>query len=131
MSGETDLPTLLRSLAPVLDDEIYTFATVSEGELQKLGQTLAVFREAEGVSVICARNFADKLGLKCEGEFRKISFSAHSSLAAVGLTARVSAVLADHGIPCNIVAAFYHDHLFVPAASASEALNLLLKLEGI
>jgi hypothetical protein len=129
MPGEKDLALLLGSLAPVLADEVYTFATVPENEELKLTRPLGVFREAEGVSVICTRTEAQALGLKHEGAFRKISFSIHSSLDAVGLTARVATALAEHGIACNVVAAFHHDHLFVPAERATEALKILCELK--
>jgi hypothetical protein len=38
--------------------------------------------------------------------------------------------LADAGISCNMVAAAWHDHLFVPSAAADEALRLLAKLSA-
>ena len=50
----------------------------------------------------------------------------HSDLAGVGLTAAVAAALADANIPCNIVAAFHHDHVFVPAGQAQQALAALV-----
>jgi len=128
MSGEKDISVLLGSLAPVLDTEVYTFATVSDSESEKLKRTLGFFRESEGLSVICFLREAQALGLKHEGEFRKISLTVHSSPHAVGLTARVSTVLAERGISCNIVAGFYHDHLFVPADRADEAKTILSRL---
>ena len=54
----------------------------------------------------------------------------HSALEAVGLTAEVARVLTDAGIPCNIVAALHHDHLFVPADRAAAALRALRDLSG-
>ena len=52
----------------------------------------------------------------------------HSSLQAVGLTAAVADALADAGIACNAVAAYYHDHLFVPLDRADEASDILRRL---
>ena len=49
----------------------------------------------------------------------------HSALEAVGLTAAVSAALTRHGISANVVAAYYHDHIFVPAEDAERALLAL------
>jgi hypothetical protein len=49
----------------------------------------------------------------------------HSSLEAVGLTAAVSKKLADKGISANVIAAYYHDHIFVQSAKAEEALYAL------
>jgi hypothetical protein len=129
MSGEEDLSVLIGSLAPVLDAEFYTFATVAEEQLKSLDRPIGIFREAEGVSVICTKARAEALHLKSAGTFRKISLTIHSSLDAVGLTARVSAALASRGIACNVVAAFHHDHLFVPAERAEEAREILSGLK--
>jgi hypothetical protein len=54
-----------------------------------------------------------------------ITLRVHSALEAVGLTAAVSAALAREGVSCNVVAGFYHDHLFVPHDSAAQAVRLL------
>ena len=53
-----------------------------------------------------------------------------SSLAAVGLTAAVAAALTEVGISANVVAAFHHDHVFVPLGRAAEALTCLERLRG-
>jgi hypothetical protein len=55
-----------------------------------------------------------------------ITLTIHSSLDAVGFLAAASAVLAEAGIPCNAVAAFHHDHLFVPRETGQRALDLLV-----
>jgi len=129
MSGETDISILLGGLVPVLHPDVYTFATVSDSELEKVKHPLGFFREAEGLSVICLLQEAQALGLVHEGEFRRISLTIHSSLHAVGLTARVSTALADRSIACNVVAGFYHDHLFVSADRADEARGILCHLK--
>jgi hypothetical protein len=49
----------------------------------------------------------------------------HSSLDAVGFLACITDRLARAGIACNAVAAFHHDHLFVPEARAAETLEVL------
>ena len=59
---------------------------------------------------------------------RQITLAIHSDLEAVGLTAAVSAELTRHGISANVVAAFYHDHIFVPAADAERAVEALRTL---
>ena len=50
-------------------------------------------------------------------------------MAAVGLTAAVAAARGDAGISCNVVAAAYHDHLFVPVESAAAAVAALRALQ--
>ncbi len=44
---------------------------------------------------------------------------------AIGFLAAVTAHLAESGIAVNAVSAFHHDHLFVPAARAEEAMRRL------
>ncbi len=129
MPGETNLARLLASLQPVLGAELYTFATVTEEQLRRLSAPLGVFREAEGPSVLLPLRDAQTLRLPCSGPLRKITLEVHSSLEAVGLTACVARALADASIPCNVVAANHHDHLFVPADRAAEAHALLTRLQ--
>ncbi|MFP2930310.1 ACT domain-containing protein [Pyxidicoccus sp. 3LG] len=129
MAGETNLDVLLRSMRPVLKDGEYVFCTLPHpatpapdlGALRPVG----LFHEDEGLTLILHRERADAAGLAYAGAFRLLTLSVHSSLDAVGFIAAVSTRLAAHGIGVNPVAAYYHDHLFVPAARATEALALL------
>ena len=57
-----------------------------------------------------------------------ITLSVHSSLDAVGLTAAFAGRPATGGISCNVVAGYFHDHLFVPIDTADLAVNLLRDL---
>jgi hypothetical protein len=57
-----------------------------------------------------------------------ISLSVHSDLAAIGFTAAFSSALGAEGISCNVVAAAYHDHVFVPYEQAQQALLCLQAL---
>ncbi|MOA64315.1 hypothetical protein D3C78_1903210 [compost metagenome] len=52
----------------------------------------------------------------------------HSALSAVGLTAAFAGALAAAGISCNVVAGYYHDHLFVAQADAEQAMAVLRQL---
>lgn len=122
---------MLASLSPALHDETYLFVTFADGPAPNAAIEPAIcwFREAEGVSLIVPRDVALKLGCADSSPMRQITMEVHSSLDGVGLTAAVAARLADHGIACNMVAAFHHDHLFVPADRAEEALALLQELQ--
>ena len=132
LSGETDLGKLLFELDPILLDGVYVFCTVTDPISESLSRLkpLASFCEEEGLSLLISQEQAHAEGLDYQGVFKGITLSVHSSLDAVGLTAAVSSRLADSGIPANVIAARYHDHVFVPQGKASEALELLQALVG-
>ena len=125
MAGLTQLSEMLSTLSPELDQAHYVFATVHSGEPLDALNPLFIFREAEGDTVVLSKTQATVAGFDTGTVFARITLKVHSSLAAVGLTAAVSAALTDHQIPANVVAAYYHDHLFVPADRAQEALAVL------
>ena len=114
MAGERDLSRLLAALDPQLDAERYSFSAASDPTLG--ASEFALVREAEGVTLIRPDP---------SGEWARISLGVHSSLDAVGLTAALSSRLAEIGISANIVAALYHDHIFVPWDRREEALEAL------
>ena len=67
---------------------------------------------------------ADSLNLKYSFVAAWITLTVHSLLEAVSLTAAFSGALANEGISCNVVAAFYHDHIFVDKAYAGKAMGV-------
>ena len=78
--------------------------------------------------MILPKEKADSLNLPYATTFAWITLTVHSSLEAVGLTAAVSKSLTEANISCNVVAAFHHDHIFVPVKDAERAMNELQKL---
>ncbi|WP_210463281.1 ACT domain-containing protein [Rufibacter roseolus] len=128
MTGETDLATMLRTLEPKLNLGDYVFCVVQDPAKIDLTQALMTFREAEGLTVILRKDLADALQLAYSLTAAWITLTVHSSLAAVGLTAAFSQALANKGISCNVVAAFYHDHIFVDKQHAQAAMNVLKDL---
>lgn len=128
MPGETNLNKLLRSLNPVLNPGEYVFCVAEDLHLLDPNDLVMTFREKEGITVILRKELANKLTLKYDFVASWITLEVHSSLAAVGLTARFSSVLAAEGISCNVVSGYYHDHIFISATDAPKALNLLKAL---
>ena len=130
MSGETNFRKLLIGLQPRLNPGEYVYCTVdSKGravELDPLGQ----FAEEESVTVILPKSQADARALRYATTFAWITLTVHSSLEAVGLTAAVANALTKANISCNVVAAYYHDHIFVPAKDAGQAMHVLQALAG-
>lgn len=128
MTGERDLKTLLASLDPVRRPGTYVFAVLSEDALLEPRMLEATVREHEGLTVVLRRERADALGLAYDYVAAWITLRVHSALDAVGLTAAVSAALADVGLSCNVIAGYHHDHLLVPADRADEAMSALSNL---
>ena len=126
MLGETGLRTLLASMEPVLQPGVYVFTTVDA--VPPTCDPIATVREAEGTTLVLAQPDADVHDLAYEFEAAMITLMVDSALEAVGLTAAVARQLADEGISCNVVAGYYHDHLFVPADRAEDAMAALLAL---
>jgi hypothetical protein len=116
---------LLKGLSPRLTEDRWVFCVVPRVPAQLNGQALMTFQEPEGLTLIIPKALADSAALEASGIYRQITLEVHSSLEAVGLTAAVSSALAGAGISCNMVAAYYHDHLFVPEADAQRALEVL------
>lgn len=128
MNGETDLRKLMRGMKPALNEGRFVFCTVDMSEQAAALNPLCIFREAEAVTVILPKTQADEASLPCSAPLAWITLNVHSSLEAVGLTAAVSKALTDANISCNVVAAYYHDHIFVPLEDAKRAMEVLEKL---
>ncbi|WP_428774395.1 ACT domain-containing protein [Vibrio sp.] len=129
MSGITNLQQLLADLRPQLMDGEYAFCTVIGDVADYLPlNPLATFYEREGLTLIVPLRNAVQAGMTVETSYRQITLTVHSSLEAVGLTAAVASKLAERQISANVVAAYYHDHIFVPADKAVAALAALQEL---
>ena len=132
MTGETRLQNLLQNMLPTLHGNEYVFCSIKNARYGDYAsaEPLAAFLEDEGLSLVLTRDAAEQLALDFDGVFRCISLGVHSSLEAVGLTAAVSTLLAQHGIAANVVAARYHDHIFVPLEHADRTIELLSGLSN-
>ena len=128
-TGQTNLQDLLRSIQPVLHDEIYVFCTITAERREELeGRAALLFREREGLTAVLPKTEAEHIGVDYAFPSRMITLTVHSSLEANGLLAVVTHALAQANISANAVSAFYHDHLFVPEQRAEEALQILCAL---
>jgi hypothetical protein len=126
MTGELDLKVLLRRMKPEMQDGIFVFCTIAETtDIPTTLKPLLTFREQEGTTLVIRREEAERLGLRHQFASRLITLTVHSALEAVGFLAAITARLAEAGISVNAVSAFHHDHLFVPAHRADEALTVL------
>ncbi|CDT02549.1 ACT domain-containing protein [Vibrio coralliirubri] len=126
MTAITDLDVLLKSMSPELIDGNYVFCTV-DGALADYVQLnpISTFREKEGLTLVLEEDVATKAQLNFDAVFSLITLSVHSSLEAVGLTAAFATKLGSYGISANVVAGYYHDHIFVQKDKAEAAMSAL------
>ncbi|MEO1642368.1 MAG: ACT domain-containing protein [Pseudomonadota bacterium] len=127
--AERDLQTLLKSLQIKACDGIWRFETIpaeasSWAELitlQSVRDIAMLFQEEEGLTVILR---ADTDTPK-DNQWAWLELTVYSNLNAVGFLATISKALAEVNIPCNAVAAYHHDHIFVPIDKVEAAVTAL------
>ena len=129
MTGETDLQKLLADMKPKLNEGEFVFCIVDFEYANDFGP-LCMFQEEEGTTVVISKQQADDAVLPYSMVCSWITLTVHSSLEAVGLTAAVSKALTESNISCNVVAAYHHDHIFVPAQDAKKAMDVLEHLSA-
>ncbi len=113
---------------PVLNPGAYVFSTVSTTNTINKADILCEFKEREGITIILERDRADAYGLPYEFVAAWITLNVHSALEAKGLTAKVATALAGQNISCNVIAGYYHDHIFVPHKEGNKAVDILKAL---
>jgi len=128
MSGITDLSTLLKTMKPAHNPGDFVFCQTDDPGKLALDDIILLFKEKEAWTVILNRQKADILDLSYSFVAAWITLTVHSSLEAVGLTAAFARALADHNISCNVVAAYYHDHIFVDKKDIDRAMSILQQL---
>lgn len=131
MPGETDLNKLLGSMSPDLIPGVFVFATLPPDAPRPAGiDPVMVFREREGETLILREDEANAAGLSSIFPSRMITLNVHSALDAVGFLAAITGRLAAAGMGVNPVSGYFHDHLFVPADRATDAMAILAMIVG-
>jgi hypothetical protein len=127
-SGEMNLQTLIKNMEPILNDGEYVFVSLSSIESIPNDMIISTMREKEGMTVVLSKSDAESRDLKYEFVAAWISLNIHSSLEAVGLTAAFSSELGKGDISCNVIAGYYHDHIFVDTEDKEKAMEILLSM---
>ncbi|SEM29020.1 hypothetical protein SAMN04488008_11411 [Maribacter orientalis] len=130
MAGETNLNVLLKSLKPSLNVGCFVFISLKDITQIPREDILFEFKEAEGITVILTKEKADEFNFKYEFVSSWITLTVHSALDAVGLTAAVATALTKYNISCNVVAAYFHDHIFVSTKDTDRAMEVLGEFSG-
>lgn len=122
---------MICGMTPLEQPGDYVFAIAAEpAQIASLTpHALATFKEAEGLSMILPLEVARRAALDLSSPMRCITLNVYSSLEGVGLTSAVASALGEASIPCNMVAAFHHDHVFVPSDKCAQALDILKALQ--
>lgn len=121
---------MIAKMAPVLRDGRFVFCATDDARAALCReQAIGSFREDEGWSFILPAEDAARIGCDVSLPLRQITLRVFSALDGVGLTAAVAGAPAQAGIACNMVAAFRHDHVFVPAAAAVRTMDILEALQ--
>lgn len=130
MASDQSCQELLANLNPTLCPDPWVFTLVAGGasQLPEDHSVFALIREEEGLTAI--RRAAPSDDPETLPRFARITLQVYSDLEAVGLTAAVSAVLAEQNLCANIVAGLNHDHLFVPYQRGEEALQCLHRISA-
>lgn len=131
MSGEGDLARLLAALRVSVRDGEFVFLGSATGDAALAAIAEASIRETEGVTYVLPRAQADARALGYDFIAAWLTLDVHSALDAIGLTATVAGVLAERGIPCNVLAGLHHDHLLVAADRRDDALATLERLAAV
>jgi uncharacterized protein len=131
MSGQINLSTVLQSLQISCDDIKYGFASVKEipQDLDS-DEVLGTFKENEGLTIFATKRYFEANKIPHDGPYAKLTMEVHTALALVGFTAAFSRVLTEYGISANVIAGYFHDHVFVQydlRQKAIDAINSLKK----
>lgn len=129
MTGDTDLSKMLASLRIERRADPVTVVHLPAPVALEQG-VMAVIEEEEGTTAVVAIAEAERRGWPVEFRAAWLTVTVHSSLEAVGLTASLADALTTRGIPCNVIAGYFHDHLLVPLDRAAEAVRSLEALAG-
>ena len=129
----SNLESMLATMSPKLNDERVAYLSSKDvhAVLAKLppASIIGTFREEEAMTFIVELTAAENSGLEILFRGAWITLTVHSALAGVGLTAAFAKALGDQDISANVVAAYYHDHIFVSVEDAERAMTALQKLQ--
>lgn len=123
---------MISGMTPCVRPGIFVFVTTDDPAIAAslFSKAISTFKEEEGMSMLIPLELAEKSKLNIDHPMRCITLNVFSSLEGVGLTAAVSSALGDASIPCNMVAAFHHDHVFVPSDMCDQAMEVLTSLQN-
>ena len=123
---------MLASISVSVRPDHYVVVTLPhDSPVPKIGDGVgAVISESEGPTVIATVSRAAHEEWPHDFVASWLTIDVHSALEAVGLTAAFSRQLGRAGIPCNVIAGFFHDHILVPVDKTDAAVEVIEALGG-
>jgi len=127
VTGEMNLAAMLESITVSVRPDDYVVVTLPpETPVPTLEDGIAaIIDEPEGPTVVCTFSRAAHEDWSHDFVAAWLTIDVHSALEAVGLTAAFSRQLGRAGIPCNVIAGFYHDHILVPHDKSEAAVEVI------
>ena len=111
------------------DNIEYGFAKIDGMDVPRDEAVLGTFKEKEGLTIIATKEYLQENNIQSEGSYAKLTVEVHTSLELVGLTAVLATKLAENQISANVVAAYFHDHIFVQFGFRQKAIAVLESLK--
>jgi hypothetical protein len=124
--GETDLDIMLATLGVQRRPGVFAYIAVEVPTPGLVAAAHAMVKEGRLTTIVLPVDAAARAGQAADHQFAWLTLTVQSSLDAVGLTAVVSARLAEAGVPCNVLAGYHHDHLLVPVDRVDDAIAALV-----
>ncbi len=109
----------------ILNKGEYVFCSIIDINKISMNNIICSFKESEGYSIIISKEEATSNNLPFYFISAWITLNIDSTLDSVGLTSSFSRELTKAGISCNVIAAYHHDHIFVPYLDKHKAMKIL------
>jgi hypothetical protein len=131
MADSTREQVFLKSLRITCDNVPYSFASVKQIPTHDYEDILGIFKEDEGITVIASIEYFETNNIPYTDTYAKLSVVAGTSPELVRLTPMLAEILDEQNIPANIIASYFHDHIFVPYNERRRAVDVLQALMEI
>tara|TARA_X000000950_G_scaffold59239_1_gene71821 strand:+ start:84 stop:458 length:375 start_codon:yes stop_codon:yes gene_type:complete len=109
----------------ILNKGEYVFCSIIDIKKISINNIICSFKESEGYSIIISKEEAIKNNLPFYFVSAWITLEIDSTLDSIGLTSAFSKKLTKAEISCNVIAAYHHDHIFVPYLDKHKAMEIL------
>ena len=86
------------------------------------------FDESNYITSIILKSKAIELKIDYTFESRCIKLLSKTKLTDVGISSKITSILALNNIPCNVISGYENDYFFVPFNDGSNALEILNSL---